>query len=83
MARATVNPETSGKITIVLESEEHQYDFEPLGLSFENSTDQQILEAVAPLVLEESGINIKEDFIVRKVEASQSVLIFPKSTAGY
>lgn len=74
------------EIIITLENEEKHYDFERLSVDF-NSSDSEILSAVSPVVLEETGFDIDEDnednyFTVKRVEDSQNIYIFPKSTAG-
>ncbi len=86
MRRTTraVTPETpTGRIIVTLESQEVPLEYETLGVTFE-STDSEILEAIAPVVEEETGVDILEDglFTVKKVESSQNSYIFPKSPAG-
>ena len=75
-----------GEIIITLESEEKHYPYERLSVNF-NSTDQEILDAVQPVLLEEAGFDIKEEqeegqFTIKRVEASQNIYLFPKSVAG-
>ena len=74
--------EPTGDIEIILASTEKHYTYDQLGVDFDSS-EEEILSAVGPLVLEEEGVNIEEDFIVKKVENSHNVKIFPKSTEGY
>lgn len=85
MRRTTraVTATPTGQILITLESEEKTYQYDALGLTFE-SDDQNILNAIAPIVEEETGVDILEDglFTVKKVESSHNVFIFPKSPAG-
>ena len=85
MRRTTraVTATPTGQILITLESEEKTYKYDALGLTFE-SDDQNILNAIAPIVEEETGVDILEDglFTVKKVESSHNVFIFPKSPAG-
>ena len=74
------------EIIITLENEEKHYDFERLSVDF-NSSDSEILSAVAPVVLEETGFDIEEEngdnyFTVKRVDSSQNIYLFPKSTAG-
>lgn len=74
------------EIIITLENEEKHYDFERLSVDF-NSSDSEILSAVSPVVLEETGFDMDENnednyFTVKRVEDSQNIYIFPKSTAG-
>lgn len=75
------------EIIITLENEEKHYDFERLSVDF-NSSDSEILSAVSPVVLEETGFDIDEDnednyFTVKRVDSSQNIYLFPKSTAGF
>ena len=81
--RAVTTATPTGQILITLESEEKTYQYDALGLTFE-SDDQDILDAIAPIVEEETGVDILEDglFTVKKVESSHNVFIFPKSPAG-
>lgn len=74
------------EIIITLENEEKHYDFERLSVDF-NSSDSEILSAVAPVVLEETGFDMDEDnednyFTVKRVDSSQNIYLFPKSVAG-
>lgn len=77
--------ETGGKIIVTVESEDREYSFEDLSLTFE-STSQEILDAVRPIILEDTGVNIDEDgenlYTVKKAENSGNVYVFPKSPAG-
>lgn len=76
----------TGEIIVTLESEEKHLSFDDYDVTFD-STSEEILEAVSESVLEEFGINLKEDqgdyiYTVKKVEGSGNVYIFPKSPAG-
>lgn len=86
MRRRTTTPTATtptGEIIITLESEEKHYAYATLGVTFE-STDQEILDAVAPVVEEETGIDILGDglYTIKKVESSHNTYAFPKSPAG-
>ncbi len=75
-----------GEIIITLASQEKHYSYGRLSVSFD-STDEEILDAVQPVVLEETGINILEDrsegnYTIKRVEESKNLYIFPKSVAG-
>lgn len=77
---------TPGEIIITLESEERHYPYETLGVGYE-STDNEIVGAVSPMLSEDVGIEIDDEFrsgnwTVKRVESSQNIYIFPKSTAG-
>lgn len=81
MVRGTVRAE--GEIIVVLESEERKYSYDQLGLTFESS-DQEVMGALQPVVLEETGINISEEdlYTIRSVEESGNKYVMPKSPAG-
>ncbi len=77
---------TPGSIIVTLASTEKHYTFEQLSVGFD-STDQEILDAVAPVILEEEGLNIKEEqedgyYTIKRIQDSQNIFLFPKSTAG-
>jgi len=73
------------EIIVTLENEEKVYSFDSLGVSFESSP-EEILTAVQPVILEESGLNIKPDdifiYTAKKIERTGNVLLFAKSTAA-
>jgi len=74
------------QVIVTLESTEKSYDLEELGITFESSS-EEILEAVQPVILEETGVNILEDdedslYTVKKIEDSKNIYLFPKSPAG-
>ncbi len=81
--RAVATEAPTGRIVVTLESEEKEYAYNTLGVTFESS-DQEILEAVAPVVEEETGVDILEDglYTVKKVESSHNAYLFAKSPAG-
>ena len=81
-----MSEETKGEIIITLASKEVRFSYEKLGVTFE-SNDAEIIDAVAPVILESEGLNLKEEtdgelFTVKKVEESKNCYIFPKSSAG-
>ena len=81
--RAVTTATPTGHIVVTLESEEKTYEYDTLGLTYD-STDQEVLDAVAPVIQEETGVDILEDglFTVKSVTASQNKYLFPKSPAG-
>lgn len=74
---------TAGKLIVTVESEDREYDFDTLSITFDSSA-EDILEAVKPIVLEDTGVNILEDglYTVKKADNSGNVYVFPKSPAG-
>ena len=73
----------TGKIIVTLSSTEKSYDYADLGVTFDSST-EQILDAVQPMVLESEGVDILEDglYTVKKVDESRNTYLFPKSPMG-
>ena len=81
--RAVTPAEPVGEIVVTLASTERTLQYEPLGLTY-TSTDEEVLNAVAPIIEEEEGVDILEDglFTVKSVESSQRKFLFPKSPMG-
>jgi hypothetical protein len=78
--------DTRGEIIVVLNSTEKHFPYADFSVTFD-STDKEILDAIAPRLLEEEGFDIREQqeeglYTIKSVEESQSKYIFPKSTAG-
>lgn len=77
---------TTGAITITLENDEREYGFDQLGVNF-NTPDSEIIAAMAPTIREEFGLDLASElnngyWTVKRVDSSQNIYIFPKSTAG-
>jgi len=72
-------------VKILLENEVKNYQSDTLGVNME-STPDQILEACQKVILEESGIDIKQEGIfiynVRKLIDEDTILVLPKTVAG-
>ena len=78
--------DTTGEIIVTLASDEKHYPYDRLSVEF-NSSDEEILDALAPVLLEEEGFDIRDEqrdgyFTIKRVESSQNIFVFPKSTAG-
>ncbi len=76
--------DSRGEIIVTLANEEKHFDYERFGLSF-NSSDREILDAIAPVLLEDEGFDIhdaNETFTVTRVSDTENIYVFPKSTAG-
>lgn len=74
----------TGEIIVTLSSEDKHYSYERLSVSYDSS-DQEILNALTPVLLEEEGFDIEdaeETFTIKRTESSQNIYVFPKSTAG-
>lgn len=77
---------TPGEIIVTLANAEKHYNYGQLGIGYD-STDQEILDAIKPVLLEEEGFNIEEEqdgevFTIKRVDSSQNIFLFPKSVAG-
>ncbi len=74
------------EIIVTLASTEKHYPFDRLSVDF-NTPDDELLAALEPVLLEEEGFNIHDNyedgrFTIKRVEDSQNIFVFPKSTAG-
>ena len=75
-----------GQITITLENDERNYSYDTMGLTYE-STDQEIISALAPVVAEDVGIDMSDQYedgywTLKRIESTKNIYVFPKSTAG-
>lgn len=78
--------ETLGEITVTLESDERKYSYDSLSVNF-NSSDSEIISALTPVLSEDTGVNMQEEFedgywTVKRIDSTQNIYVFPKSTAG-
>lgn len=74
------------EVIVTLASEDKHFDFDRLSIGYD-STDQEILDALAPVLMEEEGFDIREEqrdgyFTIKRSDSSQNIYVFPKSTAG-
>ena len=74
------------ELNILLENEEKRYDAAQYGLNMDSSSDD-ILNAVQSIILEETGVNIKDEdgnFIygVTKSTDKETIFVDPKTVAG-
>ena len=77
----------SGKIIVTLSSEEKEYQYEDLSLTFDDSA-ADILQAVDRAITESEGTSLFDEdgspiYTINKVEVSQNVYVVPKSVAGW
>lgn len=75
-----------GEITLTMNSVDKKYQYADFGVTFE-STDQEIVDALSPLLEEEEGFNLAEEYrdqayTIKRADNSRNVYIFPKSVAG-
>ena len=74
------------EVIVTLQSTEKHFPFERLSIGYE-STDREVLDALAPVLLEEEGFDIRTEqrdgsFTIKRVDDSENIYVFPKSTAG-
>lgn len=75
------------EVIVTLASTEKHFPFERLSIGYDSS-DQEILDALAPVLMEEEGFDIRQEqrdgyFTIKRVDDSQNIFVFPKSTAGH
>lgn len=70
-----------GKIIVTMEGQDFQRDLGFYGLSI-NSSEADIIGAIAPMIQEQFGENIRGTYKVRKALANENVYVIPNSTAG-
>ena len=74
------------QVKVLLESQEVELNAEQLGINMDTPEDQ-ILKNCAPVILEQTGVNIESDsggyiYTVRKMTDSDTIYILPKAEAG-
>jgi hypothetical protein len=68
-------------IIVSIEGQDWIRPFSAFNISFQ-STESEILEAIAPAILEDYGTDIKNYYKVRKAVNSQNIHVIPTSVAG-
>ena len=78
-----LNPDTTvtQKIFVTIEGQDWQRDLNALGLSFDSS-EQEIMNVLVPLIEEEFGTDISDLYKIRKATNNQNIFVIPNSTAG-
>jgi len=76
----------TNKIIICANGEDRFYDYDTFGVDFD-STEQDILQAISPMVRESLGVSLQEInghwlFKTRKAMSNKNIYIIPNSTAG-
>lgn len=74
------------RLIVTLESQEIEYDLDQLSLNYTESSDEEILQAVEGSISEQ-GHSLKSEgygwvYVVKRVDESQNIYVFPKSPAG-
>jgi hypothetical protein len=87
MSQETFTPEiiSENEVTdtlfVTLDGGSFQRSLDLLGLTIDSS-ESEIISTIAPAVLEQFGIDIREDFKARKDTPGRNIFIIPASTAG-
>lgn len=72
----------NGEIIVTLASDEKHFDFDRFDLTFDSS-DSEIIDALNPVLEEEEGTILEEgEWVVKKIDSSGNIFLFPKSSAG-
>lgn len=79
--------DVAGEITVTINSTDKKYSNDVIGVTV-NSTDEEIVDALTPILEEDEGFNLREEFdqaayTIKRMDNSNNIYIFPKSTAGY
>lgn len=69
------------RIFVTVDGDEVQISLEDAGVDFDSS-ESEIMARVAPMVEEQTGVNITDSFKVRKMVDSHNIFIIPNSVAG-
>ena len=68
-------------ITVIVDGNEESFPMEHFGLQF-SSTEHEIWEAMEKPIREQYGVEIRDDYKIKKMINSRNIYIFPHSTAG-
>jgi hypothetical protein len=69
------------KIIVIINGEEHSYDYEPFGLTFDSS-DSEIITAISAAIQESFHTDISQYYKVSRVTNTKNIYIIPNSVAG-
>jgi hypothetical protein len=78
-----LNPDntTRERLFVTIEGQDWQRSLEELNLTFDSS-EQEIMDAIVPLIQEEFNTDIRDLYKIRKATNNQNIFIIPNSTAG-
>ena len=78
-----MNPDDTVKnrVFVTIEGEDWQHDLSSLGLTFDSS-EEEIMDMIVPLIEEEFDVTIRDLYKVRKATNNQNIFVIPNSTAG-
>lgn len=75
------NESVENKLFVTINGEDWQKDLEEVGLSFDSS-EQEIMERITPMIREEFNEDITDLYKIRKATNSQNIYVIPNSVAG-
>lgn len=73
-----IDDTVKNKIFITVEGKEIQYNYTDFDLTFE-STEEEIMNKMVPVIQEEMSIDISDTYKVRKTTNNENIFIFPSS----
>lgn len=73
--------EVTDTLFITMDGQDYQRPLEHFSLTID-STESEVLAAVSPAILEQFGVDLEQDYKVRKAQANRNIYIIPSSTAG-
>lgn len=73
--------EVKEKIIVTVAGNDFIRDLSLFGLTFE-STEEEVIDAIAPIILEEFGEDIRDTYKMRKSLNNRNIYCIPNSTAG-
>jgi hypothetical protein len=73
--------EVTDTLFVTLEGTDYQRPIEHFGLTIQ-STEAEILRAIAPAIQEQFHVDVSQDYKVRKAEAQRNLYVIPSSVAG-
>lgn len=78
-----LDPENTArnKVFVTIAGQDWQKDLETVGLTFDSS-EQDIMNAIAPVIQEEFNQDIRDLYKIRKATNNQNIYIIPSSVAG-
>lgn len=69
------------KLIVTMEGNDFQKDLEYFAITMEMS-DDLIMEAIAPYINEQFGVNIARTYKIKKALNTNNIYVIPNSTAG-
>ena len=76
-----IDDSVRNKLFIIIDGGEIQFNYEEFDLTFDSS-EEEIMNKIVPVVQEEKGIDISDTYKVRKSIDNENIFIYPASTAG-